>query len=355
VFVATFAAILIVTALLLSLDLFLARLDRRASDAHAADEYAEGRTLLAAGRAEEASARFGAAVAIDRQNENYALALGEAMLAEGRIASAETTLKALLDRAENDGQVNLTMAHVMLREGRTAEAKSYFHRAIFGRWGADSVARRTAARFELIELLARGGAARELLAELLPLEETSPDSTVLLRRLGQLFIKAGSPARAATVFRELLRRDPHDADARAGMGEAALGLGNFRTAHVDLVEASRLKPNDAGIASDLAVSDTVLSLDPTAREIDAHERYLRSRALLARTMSTLSSCVQPARSALGDSARALLSIPATPRRDEISGEAMLELASDLWASRPSSCTAAMRDTVLRLVHERVAR
>jgi tetratricopeptide (TPR) repeat protein len=130
VFVATFAAILIVTALLLSLDLFLARLDRRASDAHAADEYAEGRTLLAAGRADEASARFGAAVAIDRQNENYALALGEAMLAEGRIASAETTLKALLDRAENDGQVNLTMAHVMLREGRTAEAKSYFHRAI---------------------------------------------------------------------------------------------------------------------------------------------------------------------------------------------------------------------------------
>lgn len=354
VFVATFAGILIVTALLLLLDLFLARVVRRESDAHAADEYSEGLALLAAGHAQEAGARFGAAVAIDRQNVDYALALGEAMLEEGRITEAEATLKALLDRAENDGAVNLTMAHVMMRESRPQDAKAYFHRAIFGRWGADSVVRRTEARFELIDLLARSGAAGELLAELLPLEETSRDSTALRRRLGQLFILAGSPARAATIFRELLLRDPHDAVAYAGMGEAALALGNFRTARADLAEASRLKPDDARIASNLSIADTVLSLDPTAGDIDSHERYLRSRALLERTLSTLGPCMQPGRSALADSARTLLAIPTTARREAISRGAMLAVASELWAARPASCAAATRDNVLRLVHNRVA-
>src|ERR1044071_5857167 len=96
IFVATLIGIVVLIALLLSLDLFLARVDRRESDAHAADEYAEGLRLLAVGRAEDAGVRFGAAVAIDRQNVNYALALGQAMLEEGRITDAEATLKALL-------------------------------------------------------------------------------------------------------------------------------------------------------------------------------------------------------------------------------------------------------------------
>jgi hypothetical protein len=138
------------------------------------------------------------------------------------------------------------------------------------------------------------------------------------------------------------------------MGEAALALGNFRTARTDLAEASRLKPDDARIASNLSIADTVLSLDPTARDIDSHERYLRSRALLGRTLSTLGPCMQTRESALADSARTLLSIPTTTRREEVSGGAMLALASDLWAARPASCATAMRDNVLRLVHNRVA-
>jgi predicted Zn-dependent protease len=257
-FVATFAVILIATALLLSLDLLLARIDRRESDAHAANEYSDGLALLASGRPGEAADMFEAAAAIDRGNVSYGLALGEALLEEGRISDAEATLKPLLDRAENDGAVNLTMAHVMLRENKIQEVKAYLHRAIFGRWGADSLARRTQARFELIDLLARSGSPRELLAELLPLEETSPDSTALRRRLGHLFILAGSPARAAAIFREMVRRDASDADAYAGLGEAALALGNLRTARADLAEASRLRPDDANIAHKLATADTVL-------------------------------------------------------------------------------------------------
>ncbi len=160
IFMGTIAGIVMLIGLLLSFDLFLAHLDQRESAARASAEYEIGVSTLHAGRPSDAADHFGTAVSIDRSNVNYALALGEAMLQEGRTADAEATLRALLARAENDGAVNLTMAHVMLREGRTEDTKAYLHRAIFGRWGADSVERRNQARFELIDLLAARGTPR---------------------------------------------------------------------------------------------------------------------------------------------------------------------------------------------------
>src|ERR1041385_5771683 len=210
IFIGTIAAIVVLILLFLSFDLFLAGIDRRESSAHAASEYADGLALLRGGHASDAAQHFEIAVGIDRANLDYSLALAEAMLRDGRIAEAEATLRSLLERAENDGAVNVTMAHVMLREGHVADAKAFLHRAIFGRWGADSVQRRYQARFELIDLLASRGSARELLAELLPFEDVSPDSVALRRRLGNLFLAAGSPARAASMFREVLKRDPSD-------------------------------------------------------------------------------------------------------------------------------------------------
>ena len=351
VFVATLAAVILAIGAFLSLDLFLARIDRAESAARAASEYTAGIQLLRAGRIANAAGRFGAAAAIERSNVNYALALGEAMLEEGKVAEAEATLRSLLERAENDGAVNLTMAHVMARENRWADAKAYYHRAIFGRWGADSAARRTQARFELIELLARRGAPRELLAELLPLEETPSDSVALRKRLGELFIAAGSPARAANMLRDVLRRDPNDAEAYATMGEAALALGNFRTAQADFAEAARLRPSDDRIARRVAIADTVLALDPMARGVTPAQRFARSRLLLIRTLTWISECHAP-RSVRSDSAMAMIGRIPNARTRELMGDAMLELAADFWAAKPASCT--LQDEPLRLLHARIA-
>lgn len=353
-FLATFAALLVAIALILPLDLFLARTDRRESEALAARNYAEGVELLANRHASEAAERFGAAVAVDRQNVRFSLALGEAMLAEGHVSDAEATLKAVLDRAENDGAVNLAMAHVMLHQGRDAEAKAYLHRAVFGRWGADSVARRTEARFELIHLLARTGAKRELLAELLPFEDTSPDSTDLRRRLGALFIAAGSPTRAADMYREVLRRDPTDADAYAGMGEAALAQGHFRTARADFAEAARLRPSDSTIASRLALADTVASLDPTASSLGAAEQYNRSRKLLERTLATLGVCLPSGAGAVADSARALLQARRSAARQGPAGDGMVIAASRLWAAGANACAPAAHDEALHILFTHLA-
>jgi hypothetical protein len=202
VFVATFGLILLIIVALLFVDTALARVDARESRAHAANLYRDGQDLLGRGDAHEASDRFASAVATDRSEPRYALALAEALLTEGRTDDAHRTLDGVLERIPTDGAANLTMARVLVAEGRVDDAKSYFHRAIYGRWPTDSVARRTQARLELVDLLAQRRDSAEMLAELLPLEATVTD-TATRRRLGLLFIQAGAPVRGAALLRTL--------------------------------------------------------------------------------------------------------------------------------------------------------
>jgi predicted Zn-dependent protease len=356
-FIATIGGIAALIVMFLSLDLFLAHIDQRESMSRAAAEYTSGVALLREGRAADARDHFQIAVSIERSNIDYSLALAEALLEEGRVTDAESTLQSLLQRAENDGAVNLTMARAMVRQGRAEEAKAYFHRAIFGRWGADSVPRRYEARFELIDFLAAQGASRELLAELLPMEDVPSDSLSLRRKLGGLFILAGSPARAANMFREVIRNDPDDGQAYAGMGRAELALGNFRTARADLAEAVRRLPDDSAVARRFALADTVLSLDPTARGIGSRARLDRSRALLLRVASRVESCGGP-RAAVVDSAIALLArTSARSRRGPVDfdaeAEPILAAAADTWAGRPRGCASAASDEVLPLLITRI--
>jgi tetratricopeptide (TPR) repeat protein len=314
VFVGTFAAVFAAIVAFLLFDVFLAHIDSRESAAHAQSEYRDAQALLAANQPARAADHFAMAVAAERGNVRYALGLGEALLQEGRVTDADSTLKALLDRAENDGAVNLAMAHVMIRENHIDEAKAYYHRAFFGRWGEDSIARRTQARFELIALLTGRGSPRELLAELLPLEDTPPDSVAARRRLGQLFLEAGSPVRAADMFRALVRRDPRDTIARAG----------------------------------LALTDSVIALDPTVRGISDEERARRARELLSRTVAALQRCTPPVASTLMNSAQMLLAA------SDALAEATRSLAVQLWAERPRACAAATHDDVLTFAQARLA-
>jgi len=190
-FLATFAIVLATIVGLLFVDEWLARVDREESRAHAANLYSEGRELLLQHQPHEASARFAAALATDRNTPAYQLGLAEALLDDDRPLEAERALAAALEHAQTDGQANLIMARVLVTQGHMADAKSYYHRAIYGVWGSDSSSQRLATRLELIRLLVRQHAERELLAELLPIQEAGRDSVGLQRLLGHLFIQAG--------------------------------------------------------------------------------------------------------------------------------------------------------------------
>lgn len=361
VFLATFAAIIGVIIVLLGIDLALARVDRNETRQYAVHVYTEGQALLADGHTGDAVDRFATAVSLERTNLAYGLALAQAMLADRRTEDAEQTLHELLARAQNDGAVNLTMARLLDATGRRSDAKAYYHRAIYGRWGADSVQRRLRARFDLIDLLVRERAQEELLAELLPLQGTVADSTPILRRLAPLYLRAGSPVRAANLFRELLRRSPGDPAAYAGMGEAALALGRFQTAHADLALAAGKRPGDSTLAARLRLVDTVIALDPTARGLGETEQFARSRALLARTMAAIAACAGSngalAAGGLADSARAELARPVPRGGRAGAAERSVLVASALWRARPARCPepGARGGEALLLLHDAIAR
>ncbi|MEO7457276.1 MAG: tetratricopeptide repeat protein, partial [Gemmatimonadaceae bacterium] len=210
------------------------------------------------------------------------------------------------------------------------------------------------ARLELIGLLAKRGQGRELLAELLPLEDTYKDSVAFRRDLAGYFLRANSPSRALAIYRELSARDRGDVEALAGSGEAYLALGNFRDALRALEQAHHVAPGDKRIAAQLMEADSSRAMNPEERFLGAHLRLVRARALLARTVAVLLRCNAWARSP-EDSAQAALvqsRLGATvrPLAEETMGNAIIAQAMALWASRPPTCETGSSPGDRALVH-----
>lgn len=352
-FLVTFAGIFALIGLLLVLDFFLARIDKSETSQHAANLYNDGRDLLARGKAADAADQLATAVSLDRNNLAYGLALAQALIADGQLQDAETLLNTLLLRAPNDGAVSLTMAHLLVQSKRPDDARAFYHRAIYGRWGRDSTEQRMRARLELIGLLSRQGAREELLAELLPLQGMSGDSTMLLRTVAPLYLQAGSPERASVIYRELLRREPGDLSAYMGLTDADMAQGQMRTARSDLVRAAREFPNDTTIDRKVKQLDSAFSLDPNARGLTDTERLRRSGALLERTLFFLSECdsqpATPEQLALQDSARSAIQATKPRAPDESLLERRLSLFDSLWEVVSQSCPVGSGSSVPGLV------
>ena len=191
-----------------------------------------------------------------------------------------------LQRRPNDGETNLIAARLRLKEGRTAEAEAYYHRAIYGEWPKDAAAHRTAARMELIHLLAKEHNHQELLAELIALEAEAPEDAAFRKQLAELFLVAGSPARAASLYRAMVAKNPEDVQAYSGLGEAELEQGQYRAARVAFLQAS-YHHSDASVAPRLELANTLTALDPTPRQLRSMEKYERSLRILRLTREDL--------------------------------------------------------------------
>lgn len=341
-FVATFALVFGAIAALFAIDTVLARTDRAASRAEARRQFDEGEQLLAKGDMSEALERLRSAVSAERQVPAYQRGLAAALLAAGRLSDAQTVLAERLQHDPTDAEASLVMARTLAHEGKTRQAIAFYHRAIFGEWDGPQRAHRVEARFELVELLATEHARQELLAELLPLESEAPGDPATRKRIARLFLVAGSPVQAIAIFRDVVRADRGDADGYAGLGEAELQQGNYRTARRAFATALTLLPGDQSIASRLDLCDRALALDPTQRGVGASEQDRRSAALLRLTAAAADSCTGPGPAApvspLLDSARTALARPerGAPAPDAVV-EARVNLAERIWQARPPAC------------------
>jgi Flp pilus assembly protein TadD len=355
-FIATFAVILAAIVGLLLFDTALAKVDVIQRKAYAAREFATGQQLIAQGRMSEAMEHLRAASRLDGDNSTYGVALAQATLTGGRPNAAEQMLMPLLEQDETDGAANLAMARVLDKEGKTDGAKSYYHRAIYGRWPPGSESNRTDARFELIDLLARTNDRQELLAELLPIQDDSTNDGPQRKRIAHLFVLAGQPSRAVTIYREVLRRDSRDAEAYVGLAEAALSLGDFATARADLLAAQKLVPADsASLQSRIVLTDSVIDLDPTQRGLSVAEQARRSRNLLQMTVASTRKCLAaqaPQVAAALDSATALVSSAGAAAPQSVVQN--ISLAEQLWGLRRSRCEAEREDGALALIQNRIA-
>lgn len=356
-FIATFAIILAAIVGLLLFDTGLATVDVRQRKIYAAREFAAGQALIMKGGIEPGIEHLRAASTLDADNSAYGVGLAQAILADDRPADAEQMLLPLLEREPNDGAANLAMARVLEKEGRIDESKSYYHRAIYGVWPRGADKNRTVARFELIDLLARTNAKQELLSELLPMQDDSTNDAAARKRIAHLFVVAGSPSRAVTIYRDVLRKDSHDADAYVGLAEAALSLGDFSTARADLLAAQKLVPADSSaIQGRIVLTDSVTALDPTQRGLSLPEQYRRSKNLLRMTLASARSCLSaqaPQVAAALDSATLQVS-SANAVGEAQSIEQTLSLAEQLWGLRRSRCAPERDSGALALIHLRIA-
>ena len=357
-FISTFAIILAAIVGLLLFDTALARVDVSERKAYAVREFTTGQRLIAGGKVEDGLEHLRTATMLDGENASYGVALSQAILADGRPREAEQLLVPLLERDETDGSTNLAMARVLTKEGKVEQAKAYYHRAIYGLWPTDANRNRTAARFELIDLLARSNARQELLAELLPIQDDSTNDLGQRKRIAHLFVVAGSPARAVVIFREILRRDSKDADAFVGLAEAALSLGDFATARTDLLAAQKLSPEDSiNLQPRVSLTDSVISLDPTQSGLSLPEQVRRSRNLLQMTLTSVRKCLgqqAPQVAAALDSATLLL-VSGRSGGQAQSVEQNLSLAEQLWGLQRSRCAPEREDGALALIHNRITK
>lgn len=358
-FVLTFGIILLTILLLLIFDTALVRVDKAATSATALEEYKKAQTLYSAGKLDDAIDHYRTAATLDRSHSIYTVALSQAILAQGRPAVAEQLLRPVLDRDAHDGPANLELARVLVKEGKKDEAKSYYRVAIVGLWqGPDTERNRTAARYELIDLLAQSGDKEDLLSELLPLQDQAQSDSAR-RRIAHLFIVAGSPDRASDMYRAILRKNPRDAEAYVGLADATLAIGNFNAARDHLDAAQKLAPEDSVIKKRIALTDTVIAMDPGQRGLPIDEQLRRSKALVQRTIVAARKCLDvqsPEVSAALDSVtRGLVASAANvPRAQAI--EENLSIAGTIWRMRGTRCATQDKpgEEALRLIQEKIA-
>ena len=335
-FLGTFGLTLLAIAGLFTVDTFLAAVDRKESYADADRDYRQAQDLIAKGQDAKAIDHIKDALEIERDNKVYLRTLGQAQLELGRTTNAEKTAANLLEADPADGQASLMMARILQKEGRSLDAISYYHRAVYGRWDQNQEANRRAARFELIDLLARQNSKEDLLAELLAVQASPQDMKVRLQ-MGELFLQAGSPERAADIFHSILHTDPKSAAATRGIGETEFARGNYRSAQRYFEYALRLAPDDPTTNERLETTNQLLHLDPTMRGLTTDERYQRSLKLVDLTLSEVKNCTtqtsSPDMQNLLDKANAALTAKVTAAKQSEVAESDLDIAEQLWQAR----------------------
>jgi CIC family chloride channel protein len=232
---ARMTAVLAVLALLVGFLNYFFRAER----VNRADRYyAAANQLLAKDRIEEAIEQYRNAVSVSHSVKDR-LALGLALVKAERLNEATVYLDEVLKEDPASGPANLGMARILAKQGHIDQALERYHRAIAS--GENPLQ----SRAELVELLAKAGRLPQAQAELVTALAAAGDDPTARKQIAHLLIRYGRADDAAAVFRDLVRRNRHDAAAYDGLGEAEAAMGEARAACSAFRSALRIDPADA--------------------------------------------------------------------------------------------------------------
>ena len=300
-----------------------------------------GTQALAEGRSDSAVRALRRAVAIDRDQKRYSLALASALVANQEDDAARQVLLGIRQFTPEDPEVNLLLARLEARHGDIDVAVSHYQNALYGSWVADQQSERRQARVEFIRYLLANDQRGRALSELLILSGNLPDDVASQTEAAQLLLDAGDPSRALDQFRRVLRLEPSNGPALAGAGRSTFALGEYTNARRYLISAAANggDASFAGLKELRELTDLVLTRDPLAARLPIRERRERLKSALQRASERLETCI-------ADVADASSSTPAD--LEALQTEAQT-LEAALGARRPDSSSDSI-ETGLNLVY-----
>jgi tetratricopeptide (TPR) repeat protein len=294
-----------------------------------------GHTLARQNDLAAAVEQYRTALLLEPDNLQARRALALTLLSLGQLGEAESHVRDLLKQDPTDGPLNRALARIYAMRGRVADARGAYQRAVYGVWPADGAAERIAARFELIDYLARLNAREELLAELLRLKAELPETdTSAARRLADLLVTARAPGLAVETLDAAAAAAPRDVELLAQLSDVQTETGRYADARATLRRALSLEAERPELRERLAVLDRVLALDPTLPRLRLVTRTRRARLVLEAALEQTRAC-EPDGPPSEARRLAIVRLRRPARADAEAAEQDLTLAQQLWAAAPA--------------------
>jgi tetratricopeptide (TPR) repeat protein len=218
---------------------------------------------------EQALQAYRQAAALQPQEAEPHLSMGQIFEHENKFADAEAEYKQAADRDPYSPDAITALADLYMRAHKFTEAEDYLRKL------AAAQPNSPANHIQLGRVLAAEGKTDAAIAELQAGIKLAPAEEEARIDLAKLYSTAGKNDLAAAEYRTLLAAHPNDAELHRQLGEALLSTKKFTEAQQEFAAAVKLKPNLGEAYSGLAFAagenkDYALAI----RALDARARLL---------------------------------------------------------------------------------
>ena len=246
------------------------RLAREVIDANSKDALAHAylaSVLVGKGVANEALTHYRAAVAIQPSEAIFHNELGNALARLGEFEEAERSLREAVKLSDASPEINNNLGNILRGLGRHLEAIEQYQEALRLRPDYSEAQTNLGVALQEVDNLTGARAAYEAAIAM------DPSNAFAYSHLGLIAASEGRLSEAETLHRKALEIAPGAIVAQANLGVLLKDQGRLKDAQVAYVRAMELDPHDAGLHSNLLLTQC---FDPTTDEkmlYAAHRAY----------------------------------------------------------------------------------